>query len=43
MHQNTPVLPGIATIQFDFFHWQCRKFQEELYNDIPNVTVWRVL
>jgi hypothetical protein len=29
-------------IHFDF-HWKCRVFQEELYNDIPNVTAWRVL
>jgi hypothetical protein len=25
------------------FHWLYRVFEKELYNGIPNVTVWRML
>jgi hypothetical protein len=35
------VLSGIVTVPCDL-HWKYRVFQEELYNGIPNGTVWRV-
>jgi hypothetical protein len=35
------VLSGIVTVLCNF-QWHCKVFQKELYNDISNVTVWRL-